>query len=65
MASGISGARVETEGGTSLRMEPITEAAESPSNGRRPIAISYNSDSRAQISVRASASRPSTCSGDM
>jgi hypothetical protein len=36
-----------------------------PVKARRPEAISYNTAPRAKMSERASASFPSTCSGDM
>ena len=37
----------------------------SPWNVRLPVAISYKTHPSAKMSVRASASRPSSCSGDM
>lgn len=38
-------------------------AGVSPANGRVPVTISYSTTPRAQMSLRASASLPSTCSG--
>ena len=43
----------------------MTDAGEWPSNGRCPATISYRTAPSAQMSLRASASRPSTCSGAM
>jgi hypothetical protein len=36
-----------------------------PSNARLPVTISYSTVPKAKMSVRASASLPSSCSGDM
>jgi hypothetical protein len=36
-----------------------------PSNARLPLAISYSTQPSAQMSLRTSASRPSSCSGAM
>ncbi len=49
----------------SLYMFIITLAVLVPSNARRPVAISYSVAPSAQMSLRASASRPSSCSGAM
>ena len=43
----------------------MTLAGVSPTNGRSPVAISYMTAPSAQMSVRASVSLPSTCSGAM
>jgi hypothetical protein len=37
----------------------------SPSNSRRPVAISVTTTPKAQMSVRTSTGRPRACSGDM
>ena len=43
----------------------MIDACEDPSNARRPVNISYTTAPKAKMSLRASASRPSSCSGDM
>ena len=41
------------------------ETVPSSANGSRPVAISYNTTPRLHTSLRASTSRPRSCSGDM
>ncbi len=44
---------------------PSTSVMSSPSKGRRPVSISYNTQPNAQMSLRLSAARPFICSGAM
>ncbi len=43
---------VLTGGWQSFTIEEITDAGEDPSNGRRPVAISYKTTPREKMSVR-------------
>ena len=63
--SGASGCTVEIGGGSRSRIEAIRLARLFASKARLPVVISYSSEPRAKMSVRASASRPSICSGAM
>jgi hypothetical protein len=49
----------------SRRTADITPAAESPWNARWPVSISCSTAPKAKMSARASARRPSICSGAM
>ncbi len=46
-------------------IDAISDAWLFPSNARRPVTISYSTAPSAKMSVRASASTPSSCSGAM
>ncbi len=50
-------------GGSRSMIAAISDAGLAATNARRPLAISYSTDPSAQRSLRASASRPSSCSG--
>ncbi len=52
-------------GGVSRTMADITATTESPTNGRTPAAISYNTTPSEKMSDRTSTGRPCACSGDM
>src|SRR5579859_6098368 len=64
-AGGEAGCTVEIAGGFLSSTAAITLAVFLPSNARLPVAISYNTAPSAKISLRVSASLPSTCSGAM
>src|SRR5258708_4123914 len=64
-AEGDKGCTLEIGGGSAARIAAIVEAVVLPSNARWPVTISYNTAPSAKMSLRASASLPSTCSGDM
>ena len=64
-AAGAAGWTRETDGGSSLRIAPSRLARVLPSNAVRPVSISNSSAPNAKMSVRASASSPSICSGAM
>src|SRR5579863_2244015 len=64
-AGGEAGCTVEMAGGFLSSTAAITLAVFLPSNARLPVAISYNTAPSAKISLRVSASLPSTCSGAM
>ena len=51
--------------GSPVMIAAISDAWLSPANARVPVAISYSTQPSAQMSARASASRPSSCSGAM
>src|SRR6516162_7560211 len=52
-------------GDSAARMAAMVDAVVLPSNARRPVQASYKTAPRAKMSERASASLPSSCSGDM
>ena len=62
-AGGDIGASSVMGMGSSLRMDPMRLALLVPRNGLFPVAISYRITPNAKMSVRASAFRPSSCSG--
>ena len=64
-AGGVMGAIDETDGGFSLRIAPMRLAWLFPSKAFFPVAISKRTAPRAKMSLRASASPPSSCSGAM
>jgi hypothetical protein len=64
-AAGADGRSVVIGCGSAARIEAMTLACVFPSNGRRPVAISYRTVPKAKMSARASASAPSICSGAM
>jgi hypothetical protein len=64
-AGGDIGWMVETGGGSRSNTAAITLAVVLPPKARLPVAISYSTAPSAKTSLRASASLPSTCSGDM
>ncbi len=64
-AGGVSGASAAISGGSPPMMAEIRDAWLLPSNARRPVVISYSTQPSAHRSLRASASFPSSCSGDM
>ena len=64
-AAGRAAARCDTRGGSSFRIAPIRLARVLPSNAGAPVSISYSTAPNAKMSVRASASCPSSCSGAM
>jgi hypothetical protein len=59
------GCTAEIGCGSEARMAATMLAWLFPVNARFPVAISYSTAPRAKMSERASASFPSTCSGDM
>ena len=64
-ASGVSGCNREIGGGSLCTMAAMRLVRVFPSKARRPVVISYRSAPNAKMSVRASASSPSSCSGAM
>ena len=64
-AGGATGRTSEIRGGSSFRIAPSRLARVFPSNALRPVSISNSTQPNANRSVRASASRPSICSGAM
>src|SRR6516225_5129065 len=62
---GVVGWTEHTGLGWAARMAAIVDAAVFPSNALVPVTISYSTAPSAKISLRESASLPSTCSGDM
>ena len=62
---GTTACTVETGGGSSFKIAPSRLARVLPSNARRPVIISNSTAPNAKMSVRASASSPSICSGAM
>ena len=64
-ATGISGCEAESGLGSLSRMALRTLIWLLPANARLPLTISYSTAPNAKMSVRASASFPSTCSGAM
>jgi hypothetical protein len=64
-AGGDIGVTCEIGGGSSFMIEEISDACVPPANALRPVAISYSRHPNAKMSVRASASFPSSCSGAM
>jgi hypothetical protein len=60
-----SGIACETAGGSSFKIAPMRLARVLPSNAFRPVSISNSTHPNAKMSVRASASIPSICSGAM
>jgi hypothetical protein len=64
-AGGVIGATVEIGAGSLPMIDEINDAWLPPENAFRPVAISYRSVPNAKMSVRASASLPSSCSGAM
>ena len=62
---GASGFTSVSFGGSSRRIDVMSERPVSPSKGRVPVAISYRSTPKEKRSDRASTWRPSACSGDM
>ena len=64
-AEGVVGWSVEIAGGSEDMMAAIRLAWLLPVKALLPVAISYSSAPRAKMSVRASASLPSNCSGAM
>ena len=64
-AAGVSGCSDERAGGSAPRIAAITLAVVLPVKARAPVTISYSRTPNAKMSDRASASRPSICSGDM
>ena len=51
--------------GSSFMMDEISDACVAPENAFLPVAISYSTHPNEKMSVRPSASRPSSCSGAM
>ncbi len=64
-AGGISRPGSDSSAGASFRVAAITPARLRPANGDRPEIISYSRQPNAKMSLRASASPPSSCSGAM
>ena len=64
-AGGDVGVIASSGGGSRSRIEAIRLAWVLPSNALRPLAISYSKAPKAKMSVRVSASTPSSCSGAM
>ena len=62
---GVNGWRVDIDGGSRSRIAAIRLAWLFSSNDRLPVTISYTIAPNAKISVRASASLASSCSGAM
>ena len=65
IAGGMPPPPSDSAAGASFRVAAITPARLRPENGRRPEIISYSRQPNAKMSLRASASRPSSCSGAM
>ena len=65
IAGGVSGCSAETGAGAADMIAALTLAWLVPSNAFLPVSISYSTAPNAKMSVRASASRPSSCSGAM
>ena len=57
--------REGNEGASARRIAAISDAVLVPSNARRLVSILYRTAPNANMSVRASAGRPSICSGAM
>ena len=64
-AGGVIGATAEMGAGSSFMIEEISDACVAPENAFLPVAISYSTQPNEKMSVRPSASRPSSCSGAM
>jgi hypothetical protein len=64
-ACGEAGCSEEIGDGSADMMALIREAWLAPENAFFPVAISYRTQPKAKMSVRASASLPSSCSGAM
>ncbi len=64
-AGGDVGITADTGAGSSFMIEEISDACDEPENAFRPVAISYSTHPNAKMSVRPSASLPSSCSGAM
>ncbi|MCK7461388.1 MAG: hypothetical protein MZU84_04630 [Sphingobacterium sp.] len=64
-AGGVGGCSDASGAGSCSRIAAATFVGVSPSNARRPVTISWSTAPSAQMSVRASAGLPSTCSGAM
>ena len=64
-STGASAIRWDTGSGWWCRIDPIRLAWVAPANARSPVAISWSTQPSAHRSLRASASRPSSCSGAM
>ena len=64
-AGGIIGEISEIAGGSSRRIAPMSEAWLVPEKAFLPVAISYSRAPNEKMSLRASASLPSSCSGAM
>src|SRR5262245_413168 len=64
-AGDTSGCDDDTAAGVRSRIAASRVAWDFPSNARRPVSISCRSAPNAKMSVRASASKPSICSGAM
>ena len=64
-AGGNKGCTLEIGSGSAARIAAMVYAVVLPSNARLPVTISYNTAPRAKMSLRASASPPSNCSGAM
>ena len=64
IAGGISEGSADQSGSIFSTFASVSLTS-SPSNGRRPVSISYSTQPKAQMSLRLSASRPFACSGAM
>ena len=64
-AAGAAGCSEDTAGGSVVMIAEAIAAGLSPANARRPVAISNRVAPNAKRSLRASAGRPSNCSGAM
>ena len=64
-AGGVIGATAEMGAGSSFMIDEISDACVAPENAFLPVAISYSTHPNEKMSVRPSASRPSSCSGAM
>ena len=62
---GVSGAISRTGDGSLCRMAASVDIFVSPEKAGRPVAISYSTEPKLKMSLRASTFRPSACSGDM
>ena len=65
LAGGVAGSAVRNGGGSDVAIDEISKTWLLPSNARLPVIISCSTAPNAKISVRASASSPSNCSGAM
>jgi hypothetical protein len=64
-AGGVSGTSSSIGRGLVARFAAMTLDEVFPSNARWPVSSSYSTQPKAKMSVRASTSRPSICSGAM
>jgi len=64
-AGDVIGWSVVMGAGSSLMTAEISDAWLAPEKALRPVAISYSTAPKENMSLRASAGRPRTCSGDM